>query len=355
MKYCLAASLLLCMAACDRERGSSTAIHGDAAASTPAAGSETEQTCTRSGARLTGPLKIAVIPGGSTHEFWKAIHAGALKAQLECKDVQIEWKGPMKEDDRNDQINVVENFITARVDGIALAPLDNVALVRPIRDAMAAGIGVVVMDGAVKADVCKHYASFVATDSYVGGSRGAQRLGEVLGGKGKVMIMRYPEGSIATAQREQGFLDTLAERFPGIQMISSDQRGGSTTEASMAVAENLLNKFRDVDGIFTPNESTTFGMLLALQATGRAGRVKFVGFDSSEKLIQGLEAGQLHGLVLQDPVNMGYLAVKTVVAYLRGEPVPTRLDTGSAVATPENMNEPRMKELLRPPIEQYLR
>lgn len=310
--------------------------------------------CVRRGERLAGPLKIAVIPMGTTHEYWKAIHAGALKAEVECKDVTIEWKGPVKEDDRNEQISVVENFITGGVNGIALAPLDNVALVRPIREATAAGIGVVLMDSGVKAEVCTDYASFVATDNYVGGCKGARRLGEILGGKGKVIMMRCQEGFASTMQREQGFLDTIQKDFPAIQVVSSDQRGGATTESAMATAENLLNKFEQVDGIFTPNESTTFGMLLALQAAGREGEVKFVGFDSSDKLIQGLVDKQIHGLVLQDPLSMGYQAVKTLVAYLRGEPVPARIDTGCTVATPENMNEPRIKELLKPPIDKYL-
>ncbi|HQE43226.1 MAG TPA: substrate-binding domain-containing protein [Phycisphaerae bacterium] len=115
-----------------------------------------------------------------------------------------------------------------------------------------------------------------------------------------------------------------------------------------------LNRFSELEGIFTPNESTTFGMLRALEGSNRAGKVRFVGFDSSEKLVQALAAGRIHGLVLQDPLNMGYMAVKTLVAYLRGEEVPARIDTGSEVATPENMNEPRIQELLKPPIEKYL-
>ncbi len=352
-KSCWMLFVLAGMAGCDSN--SPADKKNDASTATQAAGGAAgAQTCTRSSAKLIGPLKIAVIPKGTTHEFWKAIHAGAIKAELESKDVEVVWKGPVKEDDRNDQINVVENFITAGVHGIALAPLDNVALVRPIRDATGAGLGVVVMDSGVNADVCKDYASFVATDNYVGGCKGAERLGEILGGKGRVLVMRYQEGSASTMQREQGFLETIAAKFPGVQIVSSDQRGGATTESAMATAENLLNKFQEIEGVFTPNESTTFGMLLALQAAGRVGKVKFVGFDSSEKLLQALADKQIQGLVLQDPLNMGYLAVKTLVAYLRGEPVPSRIDTGSMVATPENMSETRIKELLKPPVEKYL-
>ena len=95
-------------------------------------------------------------------------------------------------------------------------------------------------------------------------------------------------------------------------------------------------------------------MLRALEESGRAGALEFVGFDSSTKLIDALADGKIHGLVLQDPLNMGYTSVKTLVAYLRGDQIETRIDTGSAVATPENMNETRMKELLAPPYAKYL-
>ena len=268
--------------------------------------------------------------------------------------VQIIWKGPTKEDDRGQQISVVENFINAGVTGIVLAPLDDVALAKPVQEAGRAGISVVVMDSALEADPCREFASFVATDNYVGGQHGARRLGEILGGKGKILLLRYQVGSASTVQREQGFLDTLKADFPDVQVVSADQYGGATTESAYAKAENLLNRFADLDGIFCPNESTTFGMLRALQGSGRAGKVKFVGFDSSDKLIQAMADGELHGLVLQDPLNMGYVAVKTLVAFLRGEKVATRIDTGSAVATPENMNDPRIRELLSPPIDEYL-
>jgi ribose transport system substrate-binding protein len=336
------------------EGGGGTGDVHTAAVSTPSTRPAGPETCKRDSAAKADVLKIAVIPKGTTHEFWKAIHAGSLKAQNETQGVQVLWKGPVKEDDRKAQIDVVDNFINQGVNGIALAPLDNKALFRPAREATQAGISVVILDSGLEAEACRDYASFVATDNYVGGQKGARRLGQIMGGKGKVLMMRYQEGSASTMQREQGFLDTLAKEFPNMQIVSSDQYGGATTESAYAKAENLLNRFHELDGIFTPNESTTFGMLRALVESGRAGKLKFVGFDSSQKLIDALGSGQIHGLVLQDPLNMGYTAVKTLVAYLRGEEVRTLVDTGSEVATPENMNETRIKELLSPPIGRYL-
>lgn len=314
--------------------------------------------CTRKGSGQH-KYRIAVIPKGMTHIFWKSIHAGAVKAAQEMQELGVEviWKGPLKEDDRESQIKVVENFITRGVSGIVLAPLDDTALQMPVRDAVNNGIPVVIIDSGLKSE---DYVSFVSTDNYVGGRKGGEHLAKILGGKGRVVMLRYQVGSASTMNREQGFLDVLKEKYPDIEVVSSNQYGGATTETARHASENLLAPLQKpdgtlaIDGIFCPNESTTFSMLLVLQDSGLAGKVKYVGFDSSERLVQGLKKGQIHGLVLQDPINMGYLGVKTIVAHLRGEKVAKRIDTGSEVATPENMNDPKIKNLLEPDFKKWL-
>ncbi len=306
--------------------------------------------------------RIAVIPKGTTHVFWKSIHAGAVKAEQELKDsgveIEIIWKGPLKEDDRESQIRVMEDFITRGVSGIVLAPLDDTALRTPVRDASNKGIPVVIIDSGLKSE---DYVSFVATDNYVGGRKGGEHLAKILGGKGKVIMLRYQEGSDSTMNREQGFLDVLKEKYPEIEVVSANQYGGATTESAYTASENLLAPLRTadgklkIDGIFCPNESTAFAMLRALQDSGLAGKVKYVGFDSSDRLVQGLEKGEIQGLVLQDPINMGYLGVKTVVEHLTGQKVPKHIDTGSEVATLENMNDPKIRNLLEPDFKKWLK
>ena len=308
-----------------------------------------------------GTYRIAVIPKGTTHVFWKSIHAGALKAEQELKDsgleVEVIWKGPLKEDDRESQIRIVEDFTTRGVSGIVLAPLDDAALRIPVRDAVNHGIPVVIIDSGLKS---QDYASFVATDNYTGGRKGGERLGEILGGKGKAIMLRCHEGSASSTEREQGFLDVLQEKYPQIKVVSSNQYGGVTTESAYIASENLLAPLRKpdgglaIDGIFCPNESTTFGMLRALEDSGLVGQVAYVGFDSSDRLVQALRKGHIKGLVLQDPINMGYLGVKTIVAHLCGRKVDKRIDTGSRVATLENMDEPEVKNLLEPDFRKWL-
>ncbi len=305
--------------------------------------------------RNSGKITIAVIPKGTTHEFWKSIHAGAVKAAREL-GVEIIWKGPLKEDDRDGQISVVQDFISRSVSGIVLAPLDDTALRSPVADATRAGIPVVIIDSDLKG---QEYISFIATDNYLGGKLAGQKMVDLLKGKGRVILLRYQEGSASTAKREQGFLDAVAEAG-GITVISSNQYGGATTETAYRASENLLAPLKGpgsalgIDGIFCPNESTTFGMLRALEDEGFAGRVKFVGFDSSTKLVEALRDGKLQALVVQAPFRMGYLGVKTMVGYLKGEKVEKKVDTGVTLVTRETMDDPEVSQLLQPDLSKWL-
>jgi ribose transport system substrate-binding protein len=300
-------------------------------------------------------LTIAVIPKGTTHEFWKSVHAGAVQAAAEL-NVDIIWKGPLKEDDREAQISVVEDFITRSVSGIVLAPLDDTALQGPVANAAAHGIPVVIFDSDLKGT---GYVSFVATDNVAGGAAAGRHLAQLLGGKGRVVMLRYQEGSASTMNREKGFLGEI-EKHPDIQVVSANQYGGATTETAYKASENMLAPLKNadgtlgIDGIFCPNESTTFGMLRALQDGGFAGKVKFVGFDSSVKLVEALRNGEIHGLVLQNPMRMGYLGVKAMVEHLQGRPVERRVDTGVRLVTPENMDQPEIRELLQPDLAKWL-
>ncbi len=309
------------------------------------------------GAGAQKKIVIGVIPKGATHNFWKSIHAGALMAAGELGDVEILWKSGLKENDRDAQIKVVEDMVTRKVSGMVLAPLDDAALRPPVLEAARQNIPVVIIDSDLKTD---KYVSFVATDNYLGGQRGAQLLAKLLNGKGKVVMLRCMEGSASTMDREQGFLDEM-KKHPGIEVLVSNRYGGATTEEAYQASENMLAPYRKpdgglgLDGIFSSNESTTFGMLRALQDSKWAGKVRFVGFDSSAALVKALENKELSGLVLQDPLNMGYRGVKTVVAHLRGEKVERRIDTGSTVATPENMNDPAIRKLLEPDFKKWLK
>lgn len=304
--------------------------------------------------KQTGAKKftIAVVPKGTTHPFWKSVNAGAIKAANDYKaqsvDVDLIWKGPLREDDREQQIQVVEGFISQGVNGIVLAPLDNKALIRPVEEAKKAGIPTVIIDSGLDSE---QITSFAATDNRKGGNMAAERLGELLGGKGKVIMLRYLEGSASTTDREEGFLEVMKTKYPNIELISTDQYAGATRDSAKRASENLLQRLGDqITGVFASNEPATTGMLLALQDRGLAGKITFVGFDSSPQFVEAMKNNQMQGIVVQNPFAIGELGVKAIVDSLLGKPVEKRVDTGVMMITAENMNSPEAQKLLNPPV-----
>jgi ribose transport system substrate-binding protein len=309
--------------------------------------------CTRG--HDAGTLTIAVVPKGTSHAFWQSIHAGAAKAAKEL-NVAIVWRGPLREDERESQISEVERFVTSGVSGIVLAPLDEVALAQPVADATRNGIPVVVIDSGLKG---RDFVSFVATDNRLAGRLAGDHLATSLKGKGRIVLLRYAEGSESTIQREEGFLESL-RAHPGMQIVSANQYGGADVEGAYKKSEALLSGLKaadgtlGVDGIFTPNESTTHAMMRVLVDNGWSGKVRFIGFDAADTLLTGMRDGHLDAIVVQDPVKMGYLGVKTIVAHIHGEKVEPRIDTGVRLVTRDHMDDADVQELLHPDLKRWL-
>ena len=207
-----------------------------------------------------------------------------------------------------------------------------------------------------RASGSRYIATANATDNEAAGKTGGEALASRVG-KGNVVLLRYQEGSASTANREKGFLEAVAAH-PDIKLVSDSQYGGATTETAEKTSESLLASLNAaqgaVQGVFAPNESTTFGMLRALRQSGLVGKVHLVGFDASDKLVQGVRAGDIDGLVVQRPFEMGYLAVKTMVAHLRGQAVEKRIDTGSMLVTKDNLDAPDVQALITPDLKTWL-
>lgn len=315
--------------------------------------------CTSAPAQPTGPAAgvkkdkytIAVIPKDTNHEFWKSVHYGVREAVAELggdEKVQIIWKAADDPTRASAQIAIVESMIAQGVDGICLAPQDSQALIDVVRMANANNIPVVIFDSAL--DDPDTIVSYVATDNFEGGKLGAQALAESLDEKGNVGLFRYVPGSESTTQREEGFLAGIAE-YPDIKVVLSNEYSGGTVAEALAKAENLPQlQSGEIDGMFAVCEPNVEGMLQALEARQLVGKIKFVGFDASPQFRKALENGSLHGLVLQDPVTMGKLSLKTIVAHLNGEKVEKRIPTGQHLATPENAADEDIARLLDPPL-----
>lgn len=300
--------------------------------------------CGLSAGEATPKTVLAVIPKGTTHEFWRSVEAGARAAATEL-NVEIIWKGPINEGERREQITLVQDFINRKVDGICLAPLDAKALVRPVEDAVATGIPVVIFDSALEST---KQTSFVATDNRAGGRLAGQAMVDLLKGKGRVAVLRYMVGSASTEAREAGFLEVV--RKAGLEVVDDRQFAGADRTSALKASSDLLGRIGDrIDGIFTPNESSTAGMMLALQQNRPEllQKLVHVGFDSAKDLQTALRENRIKALVVQDPVRMGREAVATMVRHLRKQKVETMIDTGARLVTLEALKtDAALRELI---------
>jgi ribose transport system substrate-binding protein len=275
--------------------------------------------------------------------YWEGVRRGALKAGEE-ENYEILWNGPEVETDRERQIQVIEDMIVQKVDGIVLAPTDRKALVPAVEKISDRKIPCVIVDSGVETD---KYLSYMATDNYKGGVLAAKRIGEILGGKGKIIVVEWTPNSASTDARLQGFRETLAKESPGIQIVDAKYPNPTTMDKARDVTQDMLTRNPDIDGLFACNATTAGGALTALQEFQQGQKkIKMVGFDAWPMVVDGLAKGDLDSLIIQNPYKMGYEGVKAIVRHLQGEAVPKEVDTGVELITKDRLSDPKIKELL---------
>lgn len=300
-----------------------------------------------SGCNRTHKTTVAVIPKATGDLFWESVHAGAVKGGWDNK-VEIVWDGPPAETDIAGEMKIVETMINRQVDAIVLAPSDRSAFKIVVNRAMAAHIPVVIYDSGIDA---QNYTSFVATDNHLGGAMAADRMGELLKGRGKVVMIKTVPGGASTTAREDGFREELQSKFPGIKIL--DERFGMANPAvSRGVTENMLTAYPDLDGIFASNESGSAGASQALKNS--KGKIKLVGFDSSPMLIDQLRAGVITSLVIQDPFRMGETAVGEAMKGIRGEKVQKDIFLPPRLVDLKNLDDPAVQAQIKPDLQRYL-
>jgi ribose transport system substrate-binding protein len=290
-------------------------------------------------------LIIGVVPKGQAHIFWQTVHAGAVAAAREG-GAEVRWNGPAVETEFSRQVQIVDSMINGRVSAIVLAPTDRVALVSVVERAAREKIPVTIFDSAIDTE---NYVSFVATNNYAAGQMAARRIGQILNGRGTVAMLMNMPGSASTLEREKGFEDALSKEFPEIQ-IAARQFGMSDRAKSMAVAEDLLTAHPGLSGVFASNEPGSVGGAQALKSRKLTDKIKLVGFDSSPTLIDDMRAGAIDSLVVQDPFQIGYIAVKTALDKLKGQTPPRKIDTPARLITTGDLDKPEVKQLLNPDL-----
>jgi ribose transport system substrate-binding protein len=291
---------------------------------------------------------VGVVPKGANHIFWQTVHAGALKAAREY-GFDVQWNAPAMEIDSSRQIEIVDSMINQHLAGIVLAPVDKSALVAVVERAEKAGIPVAIFDSGIDTE---RMLCYVATDNLEAGRMAARRMGEILGGKGKVGVVGFMPGSASTMQREDGFTGELKQRAPGIEIVGV-QFGMADRAKSMAVAENMLTAHPDLAGIYADNESSAEGALQAVKTRGLK-NVKLVVMDASETLLAELKAGTIDSIVVQNPFRMGYESTKAIGMKLRAETPPRLQNSGATLVRKDDLERPEIRELLFPDIQQYL-
>ncbi len=295
------------------------------------------------GCRRDEGRAVAVIPKSTAHLFWIGVEAGARAAGREF-GLEILWNGPPTESDIARQVQIVDSMIARQVDGIAIAAAERKALVQPIERAVRAGIPVAVFDSGVDTDAPM---SFIATDNVEAGRLGTRALAALINGQGKVAIVAHAPGSFSTMDREKGFEEVIAAEFPDIEIVARPYAMSSRAKA-LEVAENILTAHPDIDAFFASTEPCAAGVSLALKGRGLAGKVKLIGFDSSDAMIEDLKAGVLDATVIQDPYRMGYEAVKAIATKLDGGTPPARVDLPARVVTAADLDDPEVKRTLFP-------
>jgi ribose transport system substrate-binding protein len=300
------------------------------------------------GCQKEGLPVVGVIPKGASHQFWLTVRAGAVQAGREY-GLEVEWNAPTLEIDRARQIDIMQSMVTRKLAGIAIAPVDRKALVSVIERAAAAGVPVAVYDSDV--DTEKRL-TYVATDNREAGRMAARRMGEVLGGKGKVLVVGFMPGSASTMEREEGFLEEMKAKYPGVNVLEV-QFGMANRSRAMSVTENALSAHADLAGVFADNESSLAGAVQAVKGRGKRG-VKVVGIDASEQLVADLREGWIDALILQDPFRMGYESVKAIGEARRGAKPAPRLDLPARLILAGDLGQPEVEQLLFPKLEQWL-
>ena len=305
-------------------------------------------------AKPAGPpaIRIAIIPKTIKPPFWRAVRLGVINATREDKGIRTTWEGPANGGGAQTQAAMVASFVNKKIGGIILAPVDGQEIMPSLEAARKAGIPVLALDSEpADLEIC---IGRVGTDHAEIGRLGAEHLAQILGhGGGKVILVRGVARDPASEAREKAFLEAIAKRS-GIQVVSSDEYAGQTSDLAASTARTLLSRFRagQVNGIFCSTEAGTTGMLRELNASTRAGAIRFVGVDYNDELVAGLLSEAVDALVVQNTIDLGAEAVKVMVAHIRGQTAPKRTDVPPILLTLDRMTSDRvLYTLTHPPKE----
>lgn len=285
--------------------------------------------------------RILVSPKGTDSPYWLVVKAGA-EAAAEEFGAEIIWQGPQQETNVAKQVNIIDNYITQQVDAMVIAATDANALVPPLKRAKSNEIPVITIDSGVTDESVVD--SHIATNNFEAAKKAADVLAELINEKGEVASIPFVAGAATSMKRENGFKAGV-DGYSNIDLVATQYSQADIAKA-MQVTENILTANPELDGIFAANLPGGIGAARAIKSRGSD--VKLVSFDAGDTQIQLLKEGSIDALIVQQPFQMGYQGVKYAVQAINGEDIPTAVDTGSVVATKDNMDDSEVHKVLFP-------
>lgn len=294
--------------------------------------------------------EIAVIVKAMNSDFWQMLLTGAKKAMKENPErIDVKVYGPPEESDIEEQVKILEDIVAGKPDGIVIASTSNDLTVPTIEKAVEMGIPVVTADNRVNTEC---FTSFLATNNIAAAGLAADAMYEEwmkegISTAGKtVIVFNSMKDSKVDQDRDKGFIDRIKELAPDLGVVETkfvENSASLTTE----ITAKYLKEDDTLIGIFADNDQTGVGAANAILKAEQCA-VKVYAFDAAEEEIKALTSGGISGLVVQDPVGMGYKGVMCAVDALEGKPVEKEIDTGATIVTRSNMNEPAVQNLLYP-------
>jgi ribose transport system substrate-binding protein len=284
---------------------------------------------------------MTLIAGVKGDEFYITMNCGAQEAAKEL-GVTLDFQGP-DQFDAAQQTPIVDAVAAKSPDAILIAPTDTKALFAPITQA-AQNSKIVLVDTTLEDPSMA--VSQIASDNVGGGVTAGKTLIELIGGKGKVMVVNVKPGISTTDQRGAGFEEAVQQSGPGVEYLGQEYSQDDPAIAAQIVT-STLSKHPDLKGIFATNLFSAEGAASGLRQAGKLGEVKIVGFDAGPKQVKDLEDGLVQALIAQKPADIGRQGVEQAYAALEGEPTKPEIGTDFEVITKDNLSE--MQDVLYKP------
>jgi ribose transport system substrate-binding protein len=285
--------------------------------------------CGRSGNAKT--VEIAFVTKALDSEWWQRVKAGADEAARAAPGVRLSVLAPEREVNIDQQVSILENQITKGVSALAVAPAGASEVLPVLEKAKAAGIPVLIVDTDIN---WPSKLSYIGADNQHAGRLAGEFIARLLGGKGKVAVIRGILGVATHEDRLAGFREAIA-KSPEIVCVAV-QPANSERALGMSVMENILTSHPDVRAVFATNDQMALGAVEAVAARNLTGKVAVVGVDATSEAVRAVQAGRLTADVAMHPELLGRYAVEAAIKAARGEPVGKRIDTGEELVTSEN-------------------